>query len=372
MRRWSVPVLGVAAALLFGYVATHRVPVPDAPPPRRPAPTVALLPTLDGDRAAGPTGLRVLVSGADPQLMDAATGAGRSVPGLRLGPGERARLLAVPAGTVATVTGPGPTRAALLPASGPMVPLGVGVAVLPARTGTDLWVAGPGPGAAADGGTTGTAGAARTRVRLVSRTGATRRSFVVPGQLTPLRDTAAGLLVTSVGDGRLAVLDPATGQPRARLAAGVLVVAVGPTAVAHVRAGCADRCPLVVTPLAGGPDRAYGIPAGTPGGGAFSPDGRWLALAVPGQYRNGRLTVVPGGARVLDLRSGAVTEVPGVRTGAEREPDVSWFGDALVLAVWSSERGRLAVWTPARPGPLSVLRAELPGDDRFSTAVAVP
>lgn len=360
MRRWSVPVLGVAAVLLFGYVVTHRVHVAAPAPVPTPMPTG--LPQLTGDRAAGPAGLLVLVSGGYPQVVDAVTGRSTAVPDLVVAAGDRVRVLAVPAGTVATVTGPGRSRSeSVLVGAGRPVPLGANVDVLPTLRGTDLYVAAHGP----DGTTT----------RVVDRAGAVRGSWSQPGRLTPLRDTTAGLVASQVGavqGTELRLLDPRTGVERRRLATGRIVVAVGPTTVAHVAGSCAAACPVTVTALATGRSREYPVPAGTPGGGAFSPDGRWLALAVPGQYRNGRLTVVPGFAEVVDLRTGAVTQVPGLRTGAEREPDVSWYGPVLVLAVWTPDRGRLALWTPDRPGPLQVLRTEPPGDDRFSTATALP
>lgn len=242
MRRWPAPVLGLAAALLFGYVVTHRVPV--APPP--PAPVGTPAPTglqqVTGPRAAGPAGLRMLVDGRRPAVVEPGTGRTTAVEGLVLQPGERARLQAVPAGMVATVTGR----------------------------------------------------SSRSRTTLLARSGTRTGSRTSTGSRRP----------------------------------------------------------------------------GTPGGGEFSPDGRWLALAVPGQYRDGRLRVVPGFAAVVDLRTGAVTEVPVVRSAAEREPAVSWSGGTLVLAVWAATRGRLAAWTPG-PGPVTVLPVEPAGDDR-STATVLP
>jgi hypothetical protein len=131
---------------------------------------------------------------------------------------------------------------------------------------------------------------------------------------------------------------------------------------------------VTVTRLADGRSRDYPLPAGTalPARGAFSPDGRWLALAVPGQYRNGRLVVVPGVVEVLELASGAVTTVPGVQTGAERSADLSWFGPVLVLGVWSASGGRVGAWTPDRPEHgLRVLPVDPRGDEALSTVTVV-
>jgi len=365
-RRWSVPALGLAAAVLFGYVVTHRYHVDEPAPPPSAAPAPAGLPRVTGDRAAGPDGLRVLVSGGHPQVLDTATGRATAVAGLRLAAGERVRLRPVPAGTVATVTAPATsrTRTVLLPRGGGRpVLLGEDVDVVPALRGTDLYVSSQGPGG--------------TSVLVTERTGAVRAYWAQPGKLTLLRDTAAGLVASQRGavqGTELRLLDPRTGAERRRLATGRIVLAAGPISVAHVSGSCSRDCPVTVTPLAGGRPRDYSLPAGAgiPAAGEFSPDQRWLALAVPGQYRNGRLTVVPGFAQVLDLRTGAVTRVPGVQTAAERRPDVGWYGDVLVLGVWSARRGQLAVWSPHRPASLQVLPAEPPGDDRFAAATVLP
>jgi hypothetical protein len=366
-RRWSVPVLGVAAAVLFGYVATHRDPVQRPEPPAAAPPTASALPRLTGDHARGPEGLRVLVSGRFPQIIDTSIGHAAPVPGLELNAGERAALRAVPAGTVAAVASPGTSRirTVLLPAAGgEPVPLGDEVTVVPAVRGTDLYVASRHPGS--------------TSVAVTAATGRIRRTWTEGGTLTLLRDTAAGLVASQVGDlqgARLRLLDPRTGAERRRLATGAIGVAVSPTSIAYVTGGCVQACPVTVTRLADGRQRDYPMPAGTssPGTGAFSPDGRWLALGVPGQYRNGRLVVVPGFAEVLDLGTGGVVRVPGVETVAERAPDLSWFGAILVLGVWSSERGQVGTWSPAHPDQvLRVLPAEPPGDEALSSVTVLP
>jgi hypothetical protein len=172
----------------------------------------------------------------------------------------------------------------------------------------------------------------------------------------------------------LLVLDPATGATRRRLMVGGIVVAVGPSSVAYVPADCSGDCPLAVTGLADGRTRTYPLPAnsGNPGVGAFAPDGRRLALGVPGQYRDGRLIIVPGFAEVLDLGTGAVLRVPGLDTAAERAPDLSWSGDTLVLGVWSGERGQVATWSADRKDELRVLPADPPGDASFSSVTVLP
>ena len=88
-QRGSVIVLMAAAVLLFGYVATHRDPVRRPDPPQAAA-TPSGLPRVLGDRQFGPPGLKLLVTGAHPQIIDTSTGHMSAVPGVRLADGERA------------------------------------------------------------------------------------------------------------------------------------------------------------------------------------------------------------------------------------------------------------------------------------------
>ena len=150
------------------------------------------------------------------------------------------------------------------------------------------------------------------------------------GLLVAARDTSAGLLVGRLASpgstgADLLLLDPRTGQPRRRIATGRIVVATGDTVVAHLPAGCGLDCPLTVTDLTGGRSRDYPTPdPGPPATGRFSPDGRRLALAVPGHYFSAQRSVRPGFVAVLDLATGAVVRVPGVETPAARTADVDW------------------------------------------------
>jgi hypothetical protein len=370
-RRWTLPALGLAVALLFGYVATHRYPV-ELPRAAAPTPEETFgdgLPRVTGDPTAGPAGLRLLVSGAFPRVVDAHTGLAVPVPGLRLGPDEGARLQQVPGGLVATVGTPTTvrSRSLLLPAGGGRaVKLGEDVRVTPTWRGRDLLVSSYGPPG--------------TSVLVTDRAGHVRSSWVRAGLVTPLRDTAAGLLVAqsaSAGSSGadLALVEPRSGDLRRRLARGRIAVAAGPTSVAHVSATCGRDCAVTVTELAGGRSRDYRTPDdGSPSRGEFSPDGRRLALAVPGQYLNGRLTVRPGFAAVLDLTSGEVRRVAGVETPAERVADLSWWGrDRLVVGVWWEDRARVALWSADRPAdPVQVLEVEPPGSYQSASVTALP
>jgi hypothetical protein len=366
-RRWSVVALAAAAVLLFGYVATHRDPVRRPDPPRAAEPTPSGLPRVTGERVRGPEGLKLLVSGQYPQIIDTFTGHSGPVPGVQLSAGERAAVQVVPAGTVYTEIAPSTTRShtTLVPLTGARHPivLGYDVAVVPALRGSDLYVAARGPGS--------------TKVTVTAASGRPRTSWTAGGALTPLRDTAAGLVVRQLGDrgvAELRVLDPRTGAVRRRIAVGGIVVAVGPVSVAYVPADCRGDCPLSVATLADGRTRRYPLPpdTGNPAVGSFAPDGRRLALGVPGQYRGGRLIVVPGFAEVLDLTTGEFTRIPGLDTAAERAPDLSWSGDTLVLAAWSGSGGQVGIWSADRRDQLRVLRTEPPGDAAFSSVTVLP
>jgi hypothetical protein len=366
-QRWSVAVLGIATAVLFGYVATHRDPVQRPDPPAAAPTTQPGLPRVVGTRVRGPDGLKVLVSGQYPEIIDTSTGHAAPVPGVQLSAGERAAVQLVPAGTVVAETAPGTSRVrtTLTPILGPRRPilLGDDVVVVPAARGSDLYVADRGP--------------ASTKVSVTAGTGKVRTAWTAGGRLSPLRDTAAGLVAVGVDDREVTdvrLLDPRTGALRRRLAVGAIVVTVGPSSLAYVQASCPRDCPVTVVRLVDGRSRDYRMPAGSgnPGTGAFAADGRWLALGVPGQYRDGRLVVVPGFAEVLDLGTGVVVRVPGLETAAERAPDLSWSGGTLVLGVWSADGGQVASWSTDRQEELRVLPADPPGDAAFSSVTVLP
>jgi len=363
-QRGSVIVLVAAAVLLFGYVATHRDPVRRPDPPQ--AATPSRLPRVTGDREFGPPGLKLLVNGEHPQIIDTSTGHVSPVPGVRLSDGERAAVQVVPAGTIVTEIAPSAsrTRTTLAPRTGgrPIL-LGYSVVVVPALHGTDLYVSSHDPG--------------RTKVTITAPTGAPRSSWTVGGTATPLRDTAAGLVVQQIGDrgvAELRVLDPRSGATRRVLSVGGILVSIGPSSVAYVPPDCRGDCPLSVAGLADGRTRSYPLPpdTGNPGIGAFAPDGRRLALGVPGQFRDGRLIVVPGFAEVLDLHTGTFVRIPGLDTAAERAPDLSWSDGTLVLGVWSGSGGQVASWSADRKDHLRVLPAEPPGDASFSSVTVLP
>jgi len=364
-QRGSMVVLVAAALLLFGYVATHRDPVRRPEPPQAAA-TPSGLPRVIGDRKFGPPGLKLLITGEHPQIIDTSTGHVSPVPGVRLSDGERAAVQIVPAGTLVTEIAPSAsrTRTTLAPkAGGRPVTLGYNVVVVPARRGTDLYVSSQDTG--------------HTTVRITAPSGAVRSSWTAGGEMTPLLDTPAGLVVRQIDDRGVAdlrVVDPRSGATRRVLTVGGTLVTIGPTAVAYVPPDCHGDCPLSVTGLADGRTRSYPLPpdTGNPGTGAFAPDGRRLALGVPGQFRDGRLILVPGFAEVLDLRTGEFLRVPRLSSSSERAPDLSWSGGLLVLGVWSGSGGQVASWSAEHKDELEVLPGNPAGDEVFSSVTVLP
>lgn len=190
-----------------------------------------------------------------------------------------------------------------------------------------------------------------------SGTGARVAGWTLPGMATPVGDTVAGTLVRAAGSGGqagadLLLVDPRTGAVRRRLGTDRVAFAASAIAVAHLAGDCFRNCRLTVTDVRTGRSREYPTPdQGPPRTARFSPDGRRLALFVPGQYVIGKLRVRPGFVAVLDLATGAVVRVPAVETGAEQVATGGWSADGtmLVLGVWSPNRANLALWWPARP-----------------------
>ena len=288
---------------------------------------------MAGGRGVGPAGLRAVVGGSEPAVLDLHTGDLEPLSGLDLGTGESASPRPVRGGLVVSLSREGVSgRTVLLRPGRPPAPLGTDVRVTPLRTG-ELLVTSYAPRSARWGRYAtrpGSGGPGGARPACWSRRGTPRRP--------------AGRAVGQPGQHRRATCCCSTPAPASRGGGSPpdgSSSATGDTVVAHLPADCGLDCPLAVTDLTGGRSRDYPTPdPGPPATGRFSPDGRRLALAVPGHYFSGQRSVRPGFVAVLDLATGAVVRVPGVETPAARIADVDWAPDGrlLVLAVWSGRR----------------------------------
>jgi hypothetical protein len=360
--------------LLFGYVLTHRFPAAPSPPDAQRAAVDDFqpdpYPRISGRPGQAPAGLRLLVSGDHPGLLDVRAGRHTDLPGLAgvLPPNGWAWLRPAPGGVLATLGrfGALALRTVLLTPTGLAVPLGDTPAVTPLRDGGFL-------AASVDG--------RRTSMVVRTASGTSAARWTAAGAAAPVGDTVAGTLVrVAATEGQagadLLLVDPRTGTVRRRLGTDRIPLGASATAVAHLAGKCFRNCQLAVTDVRTGRSREYPTPdQGPPRTARFSPDGRRLALFVPGQYVAGNLRLRPGFVAVLDLATGAVVRVPGVETGAEQTATGGWSADGtmLVLGVWSPNRGNLALWWPSRPEePVLRPAAQPAGDYRAADLAVLP
>jgi hypothetical protein len=210
-----------------------------------------------------------------------------------------------------------------------------------------------------------------------------RSQWSLPGDVDPLRDTPAGLVVAQyphalTGDAELLLLDRQTGAVRRRLAHDGYAVATDDRSIAWVPNGCEPYCPLIRTELTTGTARRYRMPdRREPAAGAFAPDGQRLALSFsgvpgePGLLADPGAPARPGFAAVLDLRTSALTSVPGLATPTAEHADLTWSADGrwLVLGVKRPDEELIAVWRP--DSELIILPLTLPGEPTTATLAAL-
>ncbi len=368
-RRRSGAVLFLVAAVLAGYAVSHRGHPPSRPQASPPVPAPVLVrqamrarpgPELSGSVTVGPAGLRVLVDGIEPRIVDAHSLDVTPVPGLRLPKGQAARVLQLgPAGLAALASLNGPNGGIYLVRPGqPPLLLGGGGMVLPSRAGA-LLMATHRPGA-----TTVAALALDRRVRW---------QWELPGNVDLLRDTPVGLVVAQyadavAGDAELLLVDRQTGAVRRRLGHGRYPLAADDRSVAWVPTRCDPDCAVLRAELATGVTHRYRMPAGRePVTGAFAPDGRRLAVSFSGQPANVRAPARPGFAGILELRAASLTRVPGLSTPPNHHADVVWSADGrwLVLGVTWPEEELIAVWRPG--SEVVILPVALPGEPTTAT-----
>ena len=373
--RWLSAVGGAALVVVLAVLAVRDGTGRSRPPRPVPSPTVALAsPTpapraytfppppeavyrIDGDPGPGPPGVRLVVGGRRPGVLDVATGRLIGLTGLPYAAGEVVELRRGTCYTVALVYRPSDDafRAVVLPDSGGAVELGAVDQALPLRDGSLLTVVCP----------TGYAGECRLSSR--TATGALRWQRRPPEPTRLVRETAYGVLVLSGADGRsarLQVEDPRTGRVVRDLGRTPAVLAATDRLVAWQPYDCLSACPVLVADLADGSVRVMPGSAGRAAFGAFSPDGGRLAVGFWGLHSHDpdRSRQRDGYAAVLDLRTPAWFRVPGLTTGAKAAPLPLWTpdGSRLLLATGDDGVGRIASWTPGSPR-LTVLPARLDG-----------
>jgi hypothetical protein len=387
--RWRTRLaLGVVGVLLFGYALTQRpdedasgaLPSPTGGPTIRttsptPSPTVLEEPILRAPAGRGPAGLRLLLDGQSPRIVDAATGVATAVPGLTLRAGDAARVLPLQDGYGVNVfSEERPPRSFILSRSGRIVVrLGDQVELSPAPGG-NLYVTRQ----VVDADNS----VVRTVVKTVTARGGTVSSWQREGYVGVLRHTPHGLLIgwqrgTTGAPGDLLLVDPATGQDKVRFAAANYVGA-SDTQVAWTRFSCIEVCELVITDLATGETRSHRMPEGrAPSGAVFAPDGHRVGLSFPGLHPELRPPVadLSGFVAVLDSRTGTLTTLDGLRTPTKQAAALTWSPDGGVLAIAVGWTGysRIALWGQGgrwgASDELIVLPPEVPGLGFFALTV---
>jgi hypothetical protein len=383
-RPRTVLAVAAVAALLVGYLVTHHGGSP-ARPQAAATPTagagpngVAALPASASvtDVGPGPRGLRLLVGGASPRLVDASTGdatrfdlpdVGPRAPAwlVPVGDAVLAFVIPLPPGPIGAPGDPAPElpslavlprEAYLLRTGQPAVRLGRADSGLPARDGGLLLTRHTSAG---------------VELSEFSANGTRRWQRRVPAGVDVLADTRAGLLVRSTTAARdseqlgpLELVDPATGALRRRLTGNaVTVLSTRGDRVAWLSdAPCPPDCRVRVTDVTTGATRVIADrPSSGPITGAFSPDGRMLALIFGPLGAGVGVNAYPEGlVDLLDVEAGRATPVRGYSSGLYPPGWVEWTPDGrlvvMALATIGRERVKVVVaQRPGRPGRFTML-----------------
>ncbi len=333
-------------------------------------------PRLAGVSAAVTGDVRLVVGGPRPVGLGA--GAPR-LSGLPVPPGwEVTRVLPMPAGLLVVVERTqlsdtqasskvylvGPTGHAAFLADADQAVAGVGgTSVVVVRAGST------GPGSPAN-----PPGVLST----ISLSGRVVNQHPVAADFGLLADTAAGLLVTvapSAQGSQLQVVDRATLAVRQHLGRVGYVVAASSTRAAWVPPGCADTCRLVVADLTSGVRHTVELaPDYQVGAVAFSPDGRHVAVSYYGRHPQQAGGAAPGLVDVVDLAGGQRRRLPGVATGIKQAADLAWTPDGrwLAVAVGWPDPGfrRIGLW-PVGGGPVHLVPGRIAGGYLSGALLAV-
>jgi hypothetical protein len=172
--------------------------------------------------------------------------------------------------------------------------------------------------------------------------------YRVPDGYAAWQGVGGGSLLLTLAGSRFALWNPHGGRVLRRYDR---VLAATATTIAWVAAACSpQRCPVHLSDLAAGSDIQVAAPrrawANT---GAFSPDGRYLAVVFGGVDAAGAPQVRVG---VIDAATRRLLAVPGaVMSGGDFGLSVTWSPDGAWLLLAAQDRagqitGQLAAWRP--------------------------
>ena len=360
-RRWVVviAVLALATVLIAGHVPRHPhhgTRLRSAPASHSPVTVVPY-----GAGPSGPGGvsglamsrtrsLRLPVTGPQPAWLWPATGHEQPIGGLpRYQPGYQ--FTRVPGGWAVQANPGGHARCGNC--AGPRVPVyfladgapsasrvGEADEAAPGVSAQALWLSSFPPGS----GTSITAGTAQQ----VSITGAAAGfPLRLPAGYVVYQATDRGLLLAptaQLGTSAYLLWNPA-GSRASRSFDRVMAATAHQVAWAT---GCDPRCRVQVLDLATGQHTAIALPAGNSAvNGAFSPDGKFLALQVSYGSRSGDGAL----AMELDVAPAASSRpalVPGIQVSSDALVSFGWpaHGDDLVTELSFLARVQVASWHP--------------------------
>lgn len=250
------------------------------------------------------------------------------------------------------VTSPDQSRAYVLDRDlrGPAVELNLdaGVRVLPGPAEDELWVVSQSP-FGPDG---TTAEQYAQRIHLDGTPAGARVPLPTVGGVGG-EDGTGQLLLYVGGPAATYLLDSTTGVPT-RLLAGY-PLALDAHRIVDLDCDVHLACRVRVTERATGASRVLPLAASpqllTGGGGALSPDGRWLALMVDA-------TNEPGMVVVVDLRDGSLRRFDDARPAPYWGQGPSWSPDGRWL-FWATGQ-RVYAWRAGSPGAVVVADGDLP------------
>jgi hypothetical protein len=358
-RRWTTPLAGALVAVVAGYLALHAdggtatdrpraaEPTPSAPAPTGPSPTPATF-RLDGDPGVGPAGVRILVGGRRPAVLDAGTGRLDPLP-VPTGPADVAELDHAGGTTTAVLHNPNRlrSRAVAVDRTGRTAALGQVLDMVPLRDGSVLAEDCSDP-----------SGLGPCTLTGYAATGAVRWRRTAPRPLDLVRDTPYGLLVRTFEGQRGGVVrleDPRTGAAYRVLGRTYAVLGADDRQVVFVPAACGSQCELILADLDDGSSRFLPGNPGYPTVAAFSRDGRRIAIGYAG--------MLPGDPDTGPQRDGYVVVVDQARSDFWRlVPELTTGPNSTALPVWAPDgrlllavptdgagSGRVVVWTPGAP-----------------------